>query len=255
MNRIRSPLCSVIVLSWLLLSLAVAVPVHEVQQMLTQPMTVTGTYPHMHCFETTARAHKLPVALLLAVAKGESNFKARAVSHKNAVGVMQILWPGTAKDLGIHSKRQLYDPCTNIQAGGTYLAWLLERYDGNLTRALAAYNYGPGRISQHAPLPAGARDYVEYIYDKYLSLRPVGLEPVDGLGTPLILRPFVYRFYYYAKRSQADLARRAALEGVDYDIEKNGDGWYQVVAYYDGSSRIRRRIVRHVSSVTGFKVR
>lgn len=123
------------------------------------------TFPHAACFRTAARAHDLPETLLLAVARGESDFEPTARSRANAHGVMQILWPDTARHLGIHRLSELYDPCTNIDAGARYLKELLAHYDGNLHRALAAYNYGPGRIPRHGDgIPTGAEWYSGYIY-------------------------------------------------------------------------------------------
>ncbi|MBT8088249.1 MAG: lytic transglycosylase domain-containing protein [Gammaproteobacteria bacterium] len=122
-------------------------------------------FPHATCFGAAALEYDLPESLLLAVARGESDFEATARSRANAHGVMQILWPGTAKHLGIHRLSDLYDPCTNIDAGARYLKELLARYDGNLHLALAAYNYGPGRIDQGgARVPSGAQWYSGYIY-------------------------------------------------------------------------------------------
>ena len=115
------------------------------------------TFPHATCFRAAALAHGLPESLLLAVARGESDFDARARSHANAHGVMQILWPQTARHLGIDRLSELYEPCTNIDAGARYLKELLARYDGNLHLSLAAYNYGPGRIAKDGyAIPAGA---------------------------------------------------------------------------------------------------
>ena len=123
------------------------------------------TFPHAGCFRQAALSHGLPLTLLLAVARGESDFDAGAKSRANAHGVMQIQWPGTAQHLGIHRLSQLYEPCTNIDAGARYLAELLTRYDGDLHLALAAYNYGPGRIPPGATsIPAGALWYSGYIY-------------------------------------------------------------------------------------------
>jgi len=123
------------------------------------------TFPHSTCFKSAALAHQLPESLLLAIARGESDFDATARSHANAHGVMQIQWPGTAKHLGINRLSDLYDPCTNIDAGTRYLKELLSRYDGNLHLALAAYNYGPGRISAASDsIPNGAVWYSGYIY-------------------------------------------------------------------------------------------
>ena len=122
-------------------------------------------FPHATCFRAAALQYDLPESLLLAVARGESDFEETARSRANAHGVMQILWPGTAKHLGIHRLSDLYDPCTNIDAGSRYLKELLKTYDGNLHLALAAYNYGPGRIAKNSTsIPDGAVWYSGYIY-------------------------------------------------------------------------------------------
>jgi hypothetical protein len=77
---------------------------------------------------------------------------------------MQILWPGTAKHLGLNRLSDLLEPCTNVEAGTRYLKELLERYQGNMHRALAAYNYGPSRIPlSGGKLPDGAVWYSSYI--------------------------------------------------------------------------------------------
>lgn len=123
------------------------------------------TFPHSMCFKAAALQYDLPETLLLAVARGESDFEATARSRANAHGVMQILWPGTARHLGINRLSDLYDPCTNIDAGARYLQELLKTYDGNMHLALAAYNYGPGRIAKDGiNIPTGATWYSGYIF-------------------------------------------------------------------------------------------
>ena len=127
------------------------------------------TFPHSTCFKAAALQYDLPETLLLAVARGESDFEATARSRANAHGVMQILWPGTAHHLGINRLSDLYEPCTNIDAGARYLNELLKTYDGNMHLALAAYNYGPGRISKDGNnIPSGATWYSGYIF-RHLS--------------------------------------------------------------------------------------
>lgn len=122
-------------------------------------------FPYTSCFKAAAAAYDLPETLLLAVARGESDFEATARSKANAHGVMQILWPTTANHLGIYRLTQLYDPCTNIDAGARYLKELIRQFDGNLHLALAAYNYGPDRISKDTDnIPSGALWYSDYIY-------------------------------------------------------------------------------------------
>ena len=123
------------------------------------------TFPHSTCFKAAALQYDLPETLLLAVARGESDFETTARSRANAHGVMQILWPGTARHLGINRLSDLYDPCTNIDAGARYLKELLKTYDGNMHLALAAYNYGPGRIAKDGSnIPSGATWYSGYIF-------------------------------------------------------------------------------------------
>ncbi len=122
-------------------------------------------FPFATCFRAAALSNGLPETLLLAVARGESNFDATARSRANAHGVMQIQWPETAHHLGIYRLSDLYDPCTNIDAGSRYLKELLARYDGDLHLSLAAYNYGPSRIPiGAATIPSGATWYSAYIY-------------------------------------------------------------------------------------------
>ncbi len=122
-------------------------------------------FPYQSCFEKTAKQHELPLSLLLAMARGESDFNPEAHSSANAYGLMQIVWPGTAKDLGIHSLQELKKPCVNIDAGARYIKKQIKRFDGSIHLALAAYNYGPKRISDtRANIPKGANWYSGYIY-------------------------------------------------------------------------------------------
>jgi hypothetical protein len=121
--------------------------------------------PFESCFRQAAAAHELPMALLAAVARGESNFDPDAVSSANARGLMQIQWPGTGRHLGFRRASDLHNPCRNVDAGARYLKELLARYDGDLHLVLAAYNYGPGRIAPDGQdVPAGAEWYSAYIY-------------------------------------------------------------------------------------------
>ena len=96
-----------------------------------------------------ARKYALPVSLVRAVAQAESAMNARAVSHKGASGVMQLM-PGTAKELGV---RDVFDAEENIDAGVRFLRQLLEKYDGRVAEALAAYNAGAGAVARHGGVP------------------------------------------------------------------------------------------------------
>ncbi len=129
-----------------------------------ESLSVTRAFPYQHCFARSALVHQLPETLLLAVARGESDFDPQARSKANARGLMQILWPGTARHLGIHDLKTLHDPCTNVDAGARYLKELMTRYDNNVHLTLAAYNYGPHRIRQDGQgVPKGASWYSGYI--------------------------------------------------------------------------------------------
>ncbi len=96
-------------------------------------------------------AHKyaVPRSLVRAVARAESALNPAAVSPKGAQGVMQLM-PGTAKELGV---RDAFDAAENIDAGVRLLRQLLEKYDGRVAEALAAYNAGPGAVARYKGVP------------------------------------------------------------------------------------------------------
>jgi soluble lytic murein transglycosylase-like protein len=96
-----------------------------------------------------ARKYALPRSLVRAVARAESAFNPAAVSVKGAQGVMQLM-PGTARELGV---RNAFDPAENIDAGAKLLRQLLEKYDGQVAFALAAYNAGQGAVQRHKGVP------------------------------------------------------------------------------------------------------
>jgi soluble lytic murein transglycosylase-like protein len=87
--------------------------------------------------------------LVNSVIRAESDFHPRAVSPKGAQGLMQLM-PQTASQLGVGNA---FDPKANVEAGTRYLRALLERYDFNLIKALAAYNAGPQRVAQYGGVP------------------------------------------------------------------------------------------------------
>lgn len=109
--------------------------------------------------EDAARRNNVPASFALAIAKQESNLGKNAVtSSKGAIGVMQ-LEPGTAKDLGVDP----YNRSQNIEGGVKYLRQLLDRYHGDMAKAAAAYNAGPGTVDRSRglyDLPSETRNYV-----------------------------------------------------------------------------------------------
>jgi hypothetical protein len=136
--------------------------------------------PFDRCFRASGALHGVDPALLVAVARTESALDPDARSVANAHGLMQIRWPTTARHLGVRRVAELYDPCGNIELGARYLAELLERFDGDRERALAAYNYGPTRIAAAAELPTGARAYAARVLAHLASAR--GAAPAGGSG-------------------------------------------------------------------------
>ncbi len=92
--------------------------------------------------------YDLSPALIEAVVWQESRWRANAVSPAGARGLAQLM-PGTARDLGVNPD----DPIANLEGGARYLREQLDRFDGDLERALAAYNAGPGRVLRAGGIP------------------------------------------------------------------------------------------------------
>jgi soluble lytic murein transglycosylase len=103
------------------------------------------------CIVTEAKRHQLEPSLVLAVMHIESLYDTFAVSDKDAMGLMQLL-PSTgewlAPQVGVEWRgpQSLFDPIVNVRLGVAYLRQLADRYEGDIATALAAYNWGPGRI-------------------------------------------------------------------------------------------------------------
>lgn len=96
-----------------------------------------------------APAYKVDIRLALAIASAESNFNARALSPKMAMGVMQLI-PATAERFNV---RDPYDAEQNIRGGLAYLRWLKGFFGGDVVRVIAAYNAGEGAVQQHGGIP------------------------------------------------------------------------------------------------------
>jgi soluble lytic murein transglycosylase-like protein len=111
--------------------------------------------------EEVAARHGVPKNLVLAVIAVESQFDPQAVSARGAIGLMQLM-PATAQILGVSDP---FDPRENIQGGVRHLRALMDRFDNNLTLALAAYNAGAKAVITHGGVPPyrETRQYVKRV--------------------------------------------------------------------------------------------
>jgi len=114
-----------------------------------------------------AQRNKLDPALVKAVISTESGWNPRAVSRKGAVGLMQLI-PSTAQRYGVNNA---FDPAQNIEGGTRYLRSLLDRYNGDLTKSLAAYNAGERTVDVNGGVPAipETQRYVQKVTDAYFQ--------------------------------------------------------------------------------------
>ena len=112
-----------------------------------------------------AERHNVDPELVKAVISTESGWNPQAISRKGAVGLMQLI-PGTAQRFGVGNP---FDPAQNVEAGTTYLKSLLDRYNGDLTKSLAAYNAGERAVDHSGGVPPfwETRQYVQKVTNAY----------------------------------------------------------------------------------------
>jgi hypothetical protein len=121
--------------------------------------------PLSEVVNNASATYHLDPDLVNSVIHAESGFNAHAVSPKGARGLMQLM-PGTANQLGVNDA---FDPASNVAGGSKYLRELLEQYNFDLVKALAAYNAGPKRVDQYRGVPPfrETRAYVARIVHEY----------------------------------------------------------------------------------------
>jgi soluble lytic murein transglycosylase-like protein len=155
---------------------------HESTQSANAKIVAANTRGHQASKEEidssivmAAARHNVDPNLVRAVVKVESNFNSNAVSHKGAIGLMQLM-PQTARELKVKNP---FDPDQNVDAGVRHLKYLLENYNGDVNLTLAAYNAGEGAVRRSAGVPhySETQNYVRRITNLYyggFDLSPSG---------------------------------------------------------------------------------
>jgi soluble lytic murein transglycosylase-like protein len=137
-----------------------------VQPLAPKNNNASSMPPVAAAISTAAARHAVSGALIEAVAWQESHMQQAAVSPKGARGVMQLM-PGTAQALGVNPA----ELTGNVDGGAAYLAAMLARFDGDIIKALAAYNAGPEAVQRYAGVPpyAETHNYVNAVLDRMAS--------------------------------------------------------------------------------------
>ncbi|MDR0906220.1 MAG: lytic transglycosylase domain-containing protein [Oscillospiraceae bacterium] len=169
-------------------------------------------------FQAASERYGVPVSLLKAVARSESNFRSDAVSRAGAVGVMQLM-PATAAGLGVTDP---LDPEQNIMGGAKYLRQQLDAFDGDTRLALAAYNAGPGNVRKYGGVPPfkETQNYVQ----KVMSLAGgSGKIPAAGSAGSRPNGDFEFNVYDSADADAKILAESLLWEILNREQDKSDE--------------------------------
>jgi soluble lytic murein transglycosylase-like protein len=154
------------------------------------PPTVAPQPLYRDLVEAAAKRYNVDADLITSVIAVESNFDPKAVSRKNARGLMQLL-PETAAQLGV---KNIDDPAENIDAGTRYLRDLLQKYNNDLALALAAYNAGPDKVQLYGRVPPFAEtiSYVRRVKTGYATSKSkASAKTPPASGTGALVAPAV----------------------------------------------------------------
>ncbi|MEA2388375.1 MAG: hypothetical protein QOG41_1148 [Thermoleophilaceae bacterium] len=144
-----------------------------------------GPGPYKAEIDAAAAKYGLDPALLRGLIRAESNFNPNAGSPAGAQGLCQLM-PGTAASLGCTN---VHDPAQNIDAGARYLKQQLDAFGGDVTKALAAYNAGPGAVQRYGGVPpyAETQAYVRRVQqyaDEYRRQSQSPTQPAAAIAAP-----------------------------------------------------------------------
>ena len=123
------------------------------------PEEFAGAVPYMDYINEASERYGMPVNLIVGIMKAESNFSNECVSSAGAKGLMQLM-PETAAEVGVTDE---FDPRQNILGSVEYVTKLINRYDGDVRLALAAYNTGPGKISRYGVTSSESAEYFSQV--------------------------------------------------------------------------------------------
>jgi len=167
----------------------------------------------------SAKRHGVDPVLLYAIMHRESSFKKRALSHKGASGLMQLM-PATARRFGVSN---IWDPRENIEGGTRYVRWLLDKFDGDVRLTLAGYNAGEGAVMKYGyrvPPYSETQEYVRRITQRYALMR----DPATARRAPVVSRAQV------AKLKAAEQQFSGALYEREVYAVRTPDGKLRLVS-------------------------
>jgi soluble lytic murein transglycosylase-like protein len=130
--------------------------------------------PYDKVVHEAAGRHDVDADLIMAIIMAESQFNPKAKSKRGARGLMQLM-PVTADALDVND---VFNPSENVNAGTRHFRWLLDRFEGNLKLALAAYNAGEQNVLRYNGIPPypETRAYIVRVLENYASLKQDGVE-------------------------------------------------------------------------------
>ena len=148
------------------------------------PSYSRGKNAYDHIIRQAAQTHGVSEGLIKAVMHTESGFNSNARSPVGAQGLMQLM-PATARRFNVSNA---YDPQQNIFGGAKYLGWLMKRFNGNTSLALAAYNAGEGNVAKYGGIPPfrETQDYVRRVTSRYSNLYAGGISSANNNTNALV---------------------------------------------------------------------